>query len=318
MVLHTRVIALWCLIVVAAPHADPGSSEQAPASQHKRIVECAALGALELTRVRITEAVAIAAPEKGPITVPHCRVSGVIDREIRFTELLPDRWNERLFAGGGGGFVGSVENQALTSVNFGYATVGTDTGHEADGLDARWALDNRERQMNYGYLAIHRTAEIAKAVVKAYYGVDARYAYFFGCSNGGRQALMEAQRFPGDFDGVVSCAPALDFTNIAASFVRNTQAVYPDPKALRASAISPQNLRLLESKVLDACDARDGVTDGVISANPNTIYPQLLPDLIEHSVIPALRIDVLADSGHINHRHADTLFLQSRRCAHHQ
>jgi feruloyl esterase len=131
-------------------------------------------------------------------------------------------------------------------------------------LNAQWALGNRERQINFGYLAIHRTAEIAKAVVKAYYGVDSRYAYFFGCSNGGRQALMEAQRFPADFDGLVSCAPALDFTNIAASFVRNAQAVYRDPKAPRASAISQDNLRLLESKVLEACDARDEVKDGVL------------------------------------------------------
>ena len=263
MVLHSRVTALWCLIVVGLSNVHLGSPGQAASGQQKH-VECASLGELQLTNVRITEAVATPAPEKGPVTVPHCRVSGVIDKEIRFTELLPDRWNERLFAGGGGGFVGSVQNQAVASVNFGYATVGTDTGHEAEGLDAQWAFGNRERQINYGYLAIHRTAEIAKAIVKAYYGVDSRYAYFFGCSNGGRQALMEAQRFPADFDGVVSCAPALDFTNIAASFVRNTQAVYPDPKALQASAISPDNLRLLESKVLDACDARDGVKDGVL------------------------------------------------------
>jgi pimeloyl-ACP methyl ester carboxylesterase len=262
MILHARVIAL-CLIVVGVPHADLSSPPQA-GGRRQRLVECASLNALQLPDVRITEAAAIAAREKGPVTVAHCRVSGIIDKEIRFTELLPDHWNERLLAGGGGGFVGSVENQALTSVNFAYATVGTDTGHQADGLDARWALDNRERQINYGYLAIHRTAEIAKAVVKAYYGAGPRYAYFFGCSNGGRQGLMEAQRFPDDFDGIVSCAPALDFTNIAASFVRNSQAVYPDPKALRASAISPDNLRLLESKVLEACDARDGVTDRVL------------------------------------------------------
>lgn len=263
MIVHPRVIAAWCLIVVGVPHADPGLPTPAAGGQPKH-VECASLSGFQLPNVRITEAVAIAAPEKGPITVAHCRVSGVIDKETRFTELLPDRWNERLFAGGGGGFVGSVDNQALTSVNFGYATVGTDTGHQGDGLEAGWALDNPERQMNFGYLAIHRTTEIAKAVVKTYYGVGSRYAYFFGCSNGGRQALMEAQRYPADFDGVVSCAPALDFTNIAAAFVRNTQAVYPDPKALDASAISPDNLRLLESKVLDACDARDGITDGVL------------------------------------------------------
>ncbi len=263
MLLHPRLVAALCFSVAGLSSSDPVSFAQAGSAPSAH-VDCASLTTLRLTSARITEAVAVAASETGNVRAPHCRVSGVIDREIRFTELLPDRWNERLFAGGGGGFVGSVENMAISSVNFGYATVGTDTGHEADGMDARWALGNRERQINYGYLAIHRTSEIAKAVVKAYYGVDAKYSYFYGCSNGGRQALMEAQRFPADFDGIVSCAPALDFTNIAASFVKNTQAVYPDPKALHAAAISSDNLRLLESKVLEACDARDEVKDSVL------------------------------------------------------
>jgi feruloyl esterase len=262
MIAPTRVIAA-CLLVAGVPFADPAGAGQAGGSQPKHL-ECASLAGLQLPGVRITEAVAIPAPEKGPITVAHCRVSGVIDKETRFTELLPDRWNERLFAGGGGGFVGSVDNQARASVNFGYATVGTDTGHQGGTTDAQWALDNRERQVNFGYLAIHRMTEAAKAIVKAYYGADSKYSYFFGCSNGGRQALMEAQRYPDDFDGVVSGAPALDFTNIAASFVRNAQAVYPDPAALRTAVITPDNLRLLESKVLAACDARDGVSDSVI------------------------------------------------------
>lgn len=263
MLLHPRMVAALCFSVAGLSSFHPVSFAQAAGAPSAH-VDCASLTTLRLTHARITEALAVAASETGNVRAPHCRVSGVIDKEIRFTELLPDRWNERLFAGGGGGFVGSVENMAISSVNFGYATVGTDTGHEADGLDARWALGNRERQINYGYLAIHRTSEIAKAVVKAYYGVDAKYSYFYGCSNGGRQALMEAQRFPDDFDGIVSCAPALDFTNIAASFVKNTQAVYPDPKTLHAAAISPDNLRLLESKVLEACDARDEVKDSVL------------------------------------------------------
>jgi Tannase and feruloyl esterase len=263
MSVHSRMIAALCLLVVGLTSSHPVSSAQAVGAPPAHI-ECASLTTLQLTNARITEALAVAARETGNVRAPHCRVSGVIDKETRFTELLPDRWNERLFAGGGGGFVGSVENMAIASVNLGYATVGTDTGHEGDGTDARWALGNRERQINFGYLAIHRTSEIAKAVIKAYYGVEAKYSYFYGCSNGGRQALMEAQRFPDDFDGIVSCAPALDFTNIAASFVKNTQAVYPDPKNLRAAAIAPDNLRLLESKVLEACDARDQVRDGVL------------------------------------------------------
>jgi feruloyl esterase len=263
MLLRPRMLTALCLVVAGPSPLPPVSSAQAVGTSSAR-VECASLTTLQLPNTRITEALAVAVRDTGSVRAPHCRVSGVIDKEIRFTQLLPDRWNERLFAGGGGGFVGSVENMAVASVNLGYATVGTDTGHEGDGTDARWALGNRERQINFGYLAIHRTSEIAKALVKAYYGVDARYSYFYGCSNGGRQALMEAQRFPDDFDGIVSCAPALDFTNIAASFVKNTQAVYPDPQALRSARISPDNLRLLESKVLEACDARDEVRDRVL------------------------------------------------------
>jgi feruloyl esterase len=262
MILHPRPLVLLCLVLAGLPGGDAAIRQRI--SQPQARIECASLGQVSLANVRITESTAVGATEKGPVTVAHCRVSGIIDTEIRFTALLPDRWNERLFAGGGGGFVGSVENQAGNSVNLGYATIGTDTGHVGDGTDARWALNNPERVINYGYLAIHRTAETAKAVIKAYYGAGPTYSYFLGCSNGGRQALMEAQRFPDDFDGIVSCAPALDFTNIAASFLKNTQALYPDPK-VRLSVVSPVNLRLVESKVLDACDAHDGVSDGVLN-----------------------------------------------------
>lgn len=263
MILHARVVAAIAALAAALPPAYVETRDQAAAAPPTH-VDCASLAAVSLPGARITEAVAMPAPEKGPVTVAHCRVSGVIDKEIRFTELLPDQWNERLFSGGGGGFVGQIDNQAIASVNRGYATVGTDTGHQAMPLQAQWALDNRERQVNYGYLAIHRMTEVAKAVVKAYYGADPRYSYFFGCSNGGRQALMEAQRYPEDYDGLVSGAPALDFTNIAAAFMRNTQTLYPDPNALATSAISLENLPLLESKVLEACDAADGVKDGVL------------------------------------------------------
>ena len=256
-------IAVLCLTAAAVVHARAVVPAAAVAAQQRR-VECASLTGLQLKDARIVEAVAVPAAERGTVRAAHCRVSGVIGKEIRFAELLPDRWNERLFAGGGGGFVGRVENQAAGTVNLGYATVGTDTGHDADGIDASWALNNRERQINYGYLAIHRTADTAKAIVKAYYGTDPKYSYFFGCSNGGRQALMEAQRYPDDFDGIVSCAPALDFTNIAASFVKNTQAMYPNPKALNTPAISAENLRLLETRVLAACDGRGDVKDGML------------------------------------------------------
>src|SRR2546427_4979961 len=171
--------------------------------------------------------------------------------------------------GGGGGFVGSVENHALDPrccdpvVNIGYATVGTDTGHRGTALDASWAPNNLERQVNFGYLAVHRTAEVAKAILRSYYGSNETRAYFFGCSNGGRQGLMEAQRFPDDFDGIVAGAPAADFTGIGAQFIKDVRAQFPDPKNL-TPLIPFETLKSIAAQILDTCDALDGVKDGVM------------------------------------------------------
>ena len=198
-------------------------SAQTPAPHR----ECAGLTGLTLPDITIGEAVAVPAEASGEIRAPHCRVTGVIGTEIRFLLLLPDTRNGKFMMGGGGGFVGMISNQAKTTVNDGYATVGTDTGHQGEMFDAGWALDNLERQVNFGYLAVHRTAETAKAVVRHYYGTTETRSYFSGCSNGGRQGLMEAQRFPDDFDGIVVGAPALDFVGFAAQFVKDIQAVLP-------------------------------------------------------------------------------------------
>jgi feruloyl esterase len=225
---------------------------------------CAQLTSLRLPDIRISEAVAVPAAASGPIRAAHCRVNGVIGTEIRFTLLLPDTWNQKFFMGGGGGFVGSIQNTAQSTVNEGYATVGTDTGHQGAGTDASWAHNNLERQVNFGYLAVHRTAEVAKAIVAFYYGKPPTRNYFQGCSRGGGQALMEAQRFPDDFDGIISGAPAYDWTGIAAAMIRNMQALFPDAKNTGTLLFTPETLKTVESKIVEACDRRDGVTDGVI------------------------------------------------------
>ena len=126
--------------------------------------DCAALAATVIADVQITQASAVAASTQptASIRVAHCRVRGVIGKETHFELLLPDDWNRRFFMGGAGGFVGAVENMAETSVNAGYATVGTDAGHQANEVSASWALKNRDRVIDYGYLAVHRTAEVAK------------------------------------------------------------------------------------------------------------------------------------------------------------
>jgi hypothetical protein len=224
---------------------------------------CGQLTSLKLPEIRITEAVAVPAATSGPVRAPHCRVTGVIGSEIQFRLLLPDTWNSKFLMGGGGGFVGSIENQVQGTVNAGFATVGTDTGHRADGTDASWALNNVERQLNYGYLGVHRTAEAAKAIVRAYYGADASRNYFLGCSNGGRQALMEAQRYPDDFDGIVAGAPALDFVGIAAQFIKDAQAMFPDQRN-SMPLFALETLKSIETQILEKCDAIDGLKDGLM------------------------------------------------------
>ena len=130
--------------------------------------------------------------------------------------------------------------------------------HQAGGVDGTWALGHYEKMVDYGYRAIHATAEKAKAVVAEYYGGRPRWSYFSSCSNGGRQALMEAQRYPADYDGIIAGAPANYFTHIGAGFVWNAQALDG------AGYIPPTKLKLIETAALASCDAIDGVNDGVI------------------------------------------------------
>lgn len=198
---------------------------------------------------------------------PHCKVEGVIGNGIKFELLLPHDWNGKFVMGGGGGYVGSVINTALGYgvVQKGYATVGTDTGHKGHPLDGSWALNNPEAIVNFGHLAVHRTAITAKAIIKAYYNQDISYSYFFGCSRGGGQALMEAQRYPEDFDGIVSGAPAYDWVNgIGAVMTHNMKYMYPDPKELGEPLITEQDLNLIKDTYMAMCDQLDGVEDGVM------------------------------------------------------
>ena len=206
----------------------------------------------------------------GTTPVPHCKVAGTIGTETGFELLLPETWNGKFVMGGGGGFVGSIVNVALGlgALQKGYATVGTDTGHRGSALDASWALNNFERVVSFGHQAVHRTAVTAQALTSAYYGRDPSPNYFFGCSRGGGQGLMEAQRYPDDFDGIVAGAPAYNWTEELGG--RNTwlnQVMYPDPHDLSVAIITPEALELIGSTVLEQCDLLDGLEDRVVN-NP--------------------------------------------------
>ena len=238
---------------------------------------CESLADLKLPNTTITAAQSVAAgsftPPAGPAT-PYaalpafCRVTGVIkptsDSDIRFEVWMPSAgWNGKFQGIGNGGFAGSISYAGLAgALARGYAAASTDTGHT--GGDAAWARGHPEKIIDYGHRAIHEMTVKAKLVLTAFFGDGPKRSYFSSCSNGGRQGLMEAQRYPNDYDGIIVGAPANDFTHILAGFAWNMQATLDDP----AAYIPASKLKAIEAAALSACDGRDGVTDGVID-NPS-------------------------------------------------
>ena len=239
-----------------------------------RAATCASLATLQLPEATIASAESVPAGSftspGGPVktAVDFCRVAIVLkpsaDSDIHVEIWLPaSRWNGKFQGIGNGGFAGSIDFNALAAaVAHGYAAAATDTGHQAGGTDASWALNHPEKIADFGFRAIHQTAEAAKGVIFAFYGAAPKRSYFSSCSNGGRQALMEAERYPADYDGIVAGAPANYWTHLLTTAIYNLQAL-SEP----GSAISASKLPAIETAALAACDTLDGVKDGVIE-NP--------------------------------------------------
>jgi hypothetical protein len=239
---------------------------------------CEGLAAIRLPNTTIAVAESRPAGEFTPpggkpiVNLPaFCRVAGSIkpsqDSDIRFEVWLPSaNWNGKFQGVGNGGYAGAITFAGLAdAVRNGYAAASTDTGHQDSGTSARWALNHPEKIIDFGYRAIHETALTAKAVIGAYYGEAPKRSYFNSCSNGGRQALMEAQRYPADYDGIVAGAPANYWTNLMSAAASGAKATLAEP----ASYIPASKLRAIEDAALAQCDAGDGVKDGVIE-NPLT------------------------------------------------
>jgi hypothetical protein len=170
-------------------------------------------------------------------------------------------WNERLQGLGNGGFAGLIDYLNLTmAVSKGYAATTTDAGHAGTSIDATWALGHPEKVVDFGHRGIHEMTRVAKEAVRAFYGQIPDRSYFAGCSDGGREALMEAQRYPADYDGILAGAPANAWTKLLASAVWHTRALTTDA----ASFIPPAKIPAIAAAVNAACDAEDGVTDGIL------------------------------------------------------
>ena len=246
---HPR-LALVPLVVLGAFAADQASAGP-----------CENLLGLGLPHATVTAAMPVAASAGVP---SYCAVTAhshpTSDSDIIIGIALPETWNGKYLQLGNGGYAGEVPS-LIAGVTAGYATAGTDDGHQdPNGLDASWALGHPQKIIDFGYRALKETTDTAKAVIASFYYRRPKLSYFQGCSDGGREALQEAQRYPDDWDGIVVGAPANYWTHLFNGFVYNQQQLTEHP-------IPVSKLPAIQAEALKQCDAADGVVDGV-NANP--------------------------------------------------
>jgi feruloyl esterase len=198
-----------------------------------------------------------------------CRVAATLtpstDSDIKIEVWLPaSGWNGKFQAVGNGGWNGSIPYLALANaVATGYASAATDTGHV--GNTAAFALGHPEKLIDFGYRAVHEMTVKAKSIIDAFYGSAPTLSIFNGCSQGGRQGITAAVRYPTDFDGIIAGAPAVNYVQMHAGRIAMNRAVNATP----ASPVPASKYPMINQAVLAKCDARDGVTDGVLE-NPGT------------------------------------------------
>ena len=231
------------------------------ATASRATMPCTSLRALGDYGYSIISTTLVAATADTP---EHCRIYGVIRPEIRFGLHLPTAWNGRFYMQGNGGYAGNSPSDdrtlrvAIRAVSHGFAAATTDTGHDnrVEPL-ATFAKDNLAKEIDYGFRAVHLTARTAKSIIALYYDHPPTYSYWDGCSTGGRQGLMSAQRFPADFDGIVAGAPVLNFTDTQMAYIWNNQALARTP-------LSETTIAQVGEAVYERCDAVDGLEDGLI------------------------------------------------------
>jgi feruloyl esterase len=227
------------------------------AAQTKPAINCSDLRALTNNEVSIAIATTVDTSQQAPA---HCRVAGQVIPQVGFEVRLPPEWNGRFVMIGNGGYAGEALDSPQRygrALRRGFAVAATDTGHSgATEPNATFAAD-RQKLLDYAFRSLHVTAEAAKMLMRAYYGAGPTKSYFEGCSTGGRQALILAQRFPNDFDGITVGAPVLNFTGTMLHYVQVEQAA-------KAGAVSPTKMPALAAKIYDSCDAKDGLKDGLI------------------------------------------------------
>lgn len=249
------LIAGVAVLVAACGGSDDGPTAETITAQQA----CESLTGKTIAGTTVT-AVAVAASGATPT---YCRVSGTIAPSLNFQMRLPQTWNGKLHYGGGGGYNGSIPGLTgynLAALNQGYATVSSDSGHQGSGVVAAFALNDPYAAQLFGSLSVPTVMSSAQELLKAAYTIAPTRSYFEGCSNGGREGLMNVQRYPNLFDGVIARAPAFNWVGLLGHFNRTAKA-----QAAPGGTFSLAKVQLLSKAVRDACDGLDGVVDGVVS-----------------------------------------------------
>jgi feruloyl esterase len=252
---------------------------------HANATDCEKLVALKLPNTQITLAQSVpaggfqppaGAGAAGPPAPPNaysglpafCRVAGTIrptaDSDIRFEVWMPEsNWNGKFVGVGNGVWAGSITHFAMVDpLSKGYASAATDAGHQGNPLDASFAAGHPEKLVDFGHRAVHEMTVVAKAAITAFYGRKTSRSLFVSCSTGGRMGLMEAYRYPQDYDAISSMAPANPMIPLIVNTLWTGHATLKD----EASRIPPAAFQWIHKAVVEACDAQDQVIDGIISS----------------------------------------------------
>lgn len=240
--------------------------DNAPIAAH----DCSALDKLRLVNATVGSATGVT---EG--ATYYCRVAGVArptaDSYVNFEIWLPppSKWNGKIFASSGGTALGGIlQRQLRKGIARGYAAMSNDRGHAGRddrgapfGGDGSWALGHPEKIIDWSYRAEHVSAVATKVIVAAYYGQAPEQAYFESCSSGGQQAIMAAERFPADYDGIIAAAPAIRMNYSMANVLNQ---MIPGPLS-ELNKLSDDKLAALNKAAINACDGLDGLKDGLIS-----------------------------------------------------
>ena len=263
---HWNTLLLACTVVIISTPTQSQNQPQTPLDPPvgetvlRPKFKCADLRSLTGYDFTIESATLVASTSDTP---EYCRVRGQILPEIQFDVNLPVVWNRRFYMFGNGGYAGESLDapgrvrQRQLAMQQGFVAASTNTGHDNAQEPLGTFAVNRQKLLDYAFRSLHVTADSAKRIASEYYGARPSRSYFEGCSTGGRQALILAQRFPEDFDGIVAGAPVLNFTGTMIGYTKMAQ-------AFAAAPIPYAKLATLAARINAHCDERDGLKDGLI------------------------------------------------------